>query len=624
MAGNIRLGGQFPGGSGGGATTISAESLAGNFGTVVGTLEAIAIGTNLTLTSAGTLNASAASGTTTTIVAGNNLTGGTISTAGTIGLQTLAATSIFGNFGTVAGTMAAIGLGANLTIDASAGTLNVGTLTVPHGGTGLTSGLSGGVLAFTSTTGISSSAPLAANHLVVGGGAGLTPATIGGLGVSGNSLLSAGAGNPPAFGPINLATSVAVTGLLPFANIATLAADSLWGNSGTIGAAGSSIAIGTNITLASGTLSFSGTGGIPLTVTDGVNSVVNTGTILVNGGTISGSGGDATITVSGSGGAIGSIVTTGGLTVNGTLGGTLSSTGTIGLETIAATSLFGNAATVAGTMAAVAVGTNLSLTATGTLNATSGSFGPVVAQGGPFLANGTITTSGTISNSASSLTAHGILLGEGTSAVVATAAMTNGQLLIGATSADPAPQTMSGDATINAGGTLALGSIVAGGTVGSVSQIPVITFDTKGRITNATTVAVPVTAANLGAVLNSGTVQTENNVTLAGTAAGTLTVSPASGTKHTIINLAASGGTQTLNYAGAYAYQTSVMHLKQGATASVLVLNIGTVAGFVFGATGGPTSYTITPTPGAIDDLAILGITTAYARIEAITQGFTA
>lgn len=51
-------------------------------------------------------------------------------------------------------------------------------LTVPNGGTGLASGTSGGIPYFSSTTAITSSAALAANALVVGGGAGVAPSTI--------------------------------------------------------------------------------------------------------------------------------------------------------------------------------------------------------------------------------------------------------------------------------------------------------------------------------------------------------------------------------------------------------------------------------------------------------------
>lgn len=62
---------------------------------------------------------------------------------------------------------------------------------------------------------------------------------------------------------------------------------------------------------------------------------------------------------------------------------------------------------------------------------------------------------------ASSLTNHGILLGRGAAAIGAAAAMTNGQLIIGATGADPAPQTVTGDVAITAGGVATVGSHTA-------------------------------------------------------------------------------------------------------------------------------------------------------------------
>jgi len=52
-----------------------------------------------------------------------------------------------------------------------------GTLGVANGGTGLTSGTSGGVLAFTASGTIASSGALAANAIVIGGGAGVAPST---------------------------------------------------------------------------------------------------------------------------------------------------------------------------------------------------------------------------------------------------------------------------------------------------------------------------------------------------------------------------------------------------------------------------------------------------------------
>jgi hypothetical protein len=53
-----------------------------------------------------------------------------------------------------------------------------GTLAVANGGTGLTSGTSGGILAYTATGTLASSALLAANALMVGGGAGVAPSTV--------------------------------------------------------------------------------------------------------------------------------------------------------------------------------------------------------------------------------------------------------------------------------------------------------------------------------------------------------------------------------------------------------------------------------------------------------------
>jgi hypothetical protein len=59
-----------------------------------------------------------------------------------------------------------------------------GTLGVPGGGTGLTSGTSGGIPYFNSTTTIASSALLAVNSIVTGGGAGAAPSTAGGCSIT--------------------------------------------------------------------------------------------------------------------------------------------------------------------------------------------------------------------------------------------------------------------------------------------------------------------------------------------------------------------------------------------------------------------------------------------------------
>jgi len=75
------------------------------------------------------------------------------------------------NLGANVGTWLATPSGANL---ASALT---SALPVSKGGTGLTAGTSGGILAFTASGTIASSGALAANAIVVGGGAGVAPST---------------------------------------------------------------------------------------------------------------------------------------------------------------------------------------------------------------------------------------------------------------------------------------------------------------------------------------------------------------------------------------------------------------------------------------------------------------
>jgi hypothetical protein len=61
----------------------------------------------------------------------------------------------------------------------SSGTITLaGTLAVANGGTGITSGTSGGILAFTASGTLASSTALASNAIVVGGGAGAAPTTI--------------------------------------------------------------------------------------------------------------------------------------------------------------------------------------------------------------------------------------------------------------------------------------------------------------------------------------------------------------------------------------------------------------------------------------------------------------
>lgn len=89
---------------------------------------------------------------------------------------------------------------------------------VADGGTALSSGTSGGVLGYTATGTLASSALLASNGVVIGGGAGATP-TATTAGTANQVFRVPGAGGAPAFGTVDLAQAAAVTGNLPVTNL---------------------------------------------------------------------------------------------------------------------------------------------------------------------------------------------------------------------------------------------------------------------------------------------------------------------------------------------------------------------------------------------------------------------
>lgn len=89
-------------------------------------------------------------------------------------------------------------------------------LGVANGGTGLASGTSGGILAFTAAGTIASSGALTANQLVIGGGAGVAPSSL--AAGSQYQVLTMGVANP-SYGPIDLSQNAAVgTSVLATAN----------------------------------------------------------------------------------------------------------------------------------------------------------------------------------------------------------------------------------------------------------------------------------------------------------------------------------------------------------------------------------------------------------------------
>jgi hypothetical protein len=92
---------------------------------------------------------------------------------------------------------------------------------------------------------------------------------------------------------------------------------------------------------------------------------------------------------------------------------------------------------------------------------------------------------------AATLASHGVLLGQGTSAFHATAVGTNGQMLLGQSAADPAWETMSGDATLAAGGAITLATVNTNtGSWGDATHVSQITINAKGLITAAASVAI--------------------------------------------------------------------------------------------------------------------------------------
>lgn len=182
-------------------------------------------------------------GTVTQIIAGSGLLGGTITASGTISVNFGTSSSevprgnddrfnptptagsgkiVYGTGSayavTAAGTSGQLlhggttpSFGAlNLATDSLSGQLPVGS-----GGTGLQSGTSGGIPYFSSSSAMASSGALAANEIVLGGGAGTAPATLGSKGTSTHVLHGNGSG-APTWAAVSLTADV--SGILPVAN----------------------------------------------------------------------------------------------------------------------------------------------------------------------------------------------------------------------------------------------------------------------------------------------------------------------------------------------------------------------------------------------------------------------
>ena len=106
-------------------------------------------------------------------------------------------------------TIPSISAGAGINV--TSGVISISPqVSVALGGTGLTSGVSGGVPYFASTSAMASSAALAQYQIVIGGGAGAAPYSLGSAGTSGQLLQSNGAAANPSWvaAPSGTVTSV--------------------------------------------------------------------------------------------------------------------------------------------------------------------------------------------------------------------------------------------------------------------------------------------------------------------------------------------------------------------------------------------------------------------------------
>lgn len=129
------------------------------------------------------------------------------------------------------------------------------------------------------------------------------------------------------------------------------------------------------------------------------------------------------------------------------------------------------------------------------------------------------------SNVTGSISAQNLTLGwNGTLPLSRLAQGTDGQLIVGQTSASPLYKTASGDLTVSAAGAFTLASTITGaGPIGSATVTPIITYDSKGRLTAVTSATIAPAASSItaGAALTK-TDDTNVTLTLGGTPASAL------------------------------------------------------------------------------------------------------